>query len=76
MSGSTSEALGALIRQHRRALRLSQTEVAELLGRSQTMVSENELGGRWDVELLAPYARVLRIQTREICGVLGLPIDP
>ena len=44
---SLGEALGDLIRHHRKARRLSQSAVADALGRDQTLVSQNEKGARW-----------------------------
>lgn len=80
------DALGALIRDARKRLGLSQTTVVELLTLDleerghprvhQSLVSANEGGERWRdrPELVGAYTRVLRLDENEVRAALyGLP---
>lgn len=75
-------ALGALVRDARKQLGLSQTALVDLLNRDleerdhprvqQSVVSDNERGERWRdrPELVGAYTRVLRLGEEEVTATL------
>ena len=62
-----SEIVGANILKHRNALGMSQVDLADLIGRSQTMVSMYEKGQRLpSTQIIANIAKVLGVSFGEL----------
>lgn len=62
-----SEIVGANILKHRTALGMSQVDLADLIGRSQTMVSMYEKGQRLpSTQIIANIAKVLGVSFGEL----------
>lgn len=64
----TEQEFGQRLRQYRREKRLTQQELAELLGVSNKSVSRWESGSYPDVATLAPLARALGVTVDELLG--------
>lgn len=66
-----SQRLGAQLREQRKLLRLTQTEVAELAGTTQRSVSQVETGKASSLELYASVGEVLGMEVAAVARRRG-----
>jgi transcriptional regulator with XRE-family HTH domain len=70
------QAIGKRLRELRRRRGLTQAEIGERLGITQTLVSEYERGNlRVHGPLVAAFAKELKVSADEILGLVKLPDD-
>ena len=67
------ERLALRLREYRKALNLSQKELADKLGKAQTVISSWEIGtGCPDANQLPAIAKALGVSISDICGIPDL----
>lgn len=67
------ERLAARLREYRKEMKMSQKELAEKLGKAQTVISSWETGaGIPDANQLPAIAKALGVSLGDICGIPGI----